>query len=140
MLSIEIIEILQIGIVVLVAIFSAFALFFSAKRQARKFQYKLWNVKTKRYFWIFLIAIIAGLFVLNLVANSGNIILLAPTFLIYYGVFLVLLNSKKKRNLYLISGISFLLAPLVYVIPTYWYSAILIIGASHIVYGLMNRK
>lgn len=140
MLSIEIIEILQIAIVVLVALFSSFALFFSAKRQARKFQYKLWNGKTKRYFWTFLIAIIVGLFVLNLITNSGNIILLTPAFLVYYGIFLVILNSKKKKNLYLISGISFLLAPLVYIIPTYWYSAILIIGASHIVYGLINRK
>jgi L-asparagine transporter-like permease len=140
MLSIEIIEILQISIVFLVALFSSFALLFSARRQSRKFQFKLWNAKTKRFFWIYLIAIVIGIFLLNFIANSGNIIFLAPTFLVYYGAFLAILNSEKKKNLYLISGISLLLAFLVYIIPTYWYSAILIVGASHIVYGLTHRK
>lgn len=140
MLSIEIIEGLQVLIVILVALFSSFALFFSGRRQARKFQYKLWNDKTKKYFWIYFVLIVVGIVLLNFIASSGNVQWLAPAFLIYYALFLVILNTKKEKTLYLITGISFLLSFLVYIIPTYWYSALLIVGTSHIVYGLMNRK
>ncbi|MBL4605704.1 MAG: hypothetical protein JKY02_08620 [Flavobacteriaceae bacterium] len=140
MMSIEIIEILQVAIIILVVLFSSLALLFSGKRQARKFQYRLWNKKTKQYFWIYFIAIIVGILLLNFIVSSGNITFLAPIFLVYYALFLSVLNSTREKTLYLISGISILLAFLVYIIPTYWYSALLILGASHIVYGLINRR
>lgn len=140
MLSIEIIEILQIGIVVLVALFSSLALFFSARRQARKFQFKLWNKKTKRYFWYYFLGLFIGIVVLNFITNSGNINFLIPVFLVYYGALLVVLNPKRKKVLYLISAICLLLSFIVFIIPTYWYSSLLILGTSHVVYGLVNRQ
>ncbi len=140
MMSIEIIEVLAISIVVLMVVFSSLALFFSGKRQARKHQYKLWSKKTKKYFRVYLILIIGGIILLKFIANTGNISILVPLFLAYYSVSLAILNSKRIKNLYLISGVGLLLSLIVYIIPTYWYSSLLILGTSHIVYGLIHRK
>jgi hypothetical protein len=139
-MSIEIIEILILFIVIFMALFSSFALFFSGRRQAKKFHYKLWNGKTKKYFLSHLTLTVLGIILLKVIVSSGNTEFLAPTFLVYYGVFLAIMNSRKKKILYLISGLSGILAFLVFIIPTYWYSALLILGTSHIVYGLINRK
>lgn len=140
MLSIEIVEMFLLFIVIFMVLFSSLALFFSGRRQSRKYQYKLWNKTTKKYFLLYLVVIILGIILLKIVAGIGHIAYLAPTFLLYYSLFLVVMNTKKKKNLYLISGLGALLTFLVFIIPTYWYSALLIIGTSHIVYGLVHRK
>jgi L-asparagine transporter-like permease len=140
MMSIEIIEILILFVVIFMILFSSFALLFSGRRQAKKYQYKLWNGTTKKYFLSYLILSVLGIVLLKMIVSSGNTEFLAPIFLVYYGIFLAIMNSKKKKILYLISGLSGILAFLVFIIPTYWYSALLILGTGHIIYGLVNRK
>ena len=140
MLSIEIIEVLGISSTLLVFIFSSLAVFYSSRRNTRKSGFKVWNKKSKRHFWIFFLLVIGCFTVMKIVHSFGYISFLTPIFLAYLSLFLFFLNTKKKRRYYMLSLVSLLLSGVVFTIPTYWYSAILIMGISFIVYGIMVRK
>jgi len=139
MMSIEIIEVLSLSIVILVILFSTLAIFFSSRRQSRRSHHKVWNKKSKTHFWKFITLTIIGLLVLNYMHNSGYIKYLSPGFLLYFGLMLILLNSKKKKPYYLLAVISMILSVLVFLIPTYWYSSLLIVGVGFLVYGIMKK-
>jgi len=140
MMSIEIIEIICLIIGVFVLLFSSLAIFFSSRRNTRKFGFKVWNEKSKRHFWVFFLMMLPSLFFLIIIKSQGYIAYITPFFLIYLGGAMALFNQKKKKEYYLIAIISVLLGTLVFLIPTYWYSALLILGASFLVYGIMVRK
>lgn len=140
MMSIEIIEVICIAIVVFVLVFSSLAIFFSSRRNTRKFGFKVWNEKSKRHFQTFLLFMLPGLFLLMMIKSQGYIAYITPFFLIYLGGAMTLFNQKKKKEYYLLVTISVLLGVLVFLIPTYWYSALLILGASFLVYGITVRK
>ena len=140
MMSIEIIEVICITIVVFVFFFSSFAIFFSNRRNARKSGFKVWNENSKKHFWIYFISMFIGIILLEVLYTMGFISYLATSFFLYFGLALLILNAKKKKPYYLISGICILLSLLVFLIPTYWYSALLIVGTSFLVYGITVRK
>lgn len=139
-MSPQIIEILISTIAFLVFLFSSFALFFSGRRIARKFRFKLWNGKTKTTFIEYILFVILMFVTLFLLIKEGFIDFLTPAFLLLYGVLLIILRKTKNINLLILALISFLLAILCYVIPSYWYSALSILGIGHIVYGLAVRN
>ena len=140
MLSVEIIEIIGFSIFVLVALFSSFAVYFSSKRNLKKSGYSVWNIQSKKHAWIYFLLVIIGIVSLKVLYDLGYIMYLSPFALTYLGLLLVVLNSSKKKPYYLLSGISFLMAVTVFTIPTYWYSAALIVAASFLVYGIMVKE
>tara|TARA_R110002073_G_scaffold293194_2_gene458772 strand:- start:51975 stop:52550 length:576 start_codon:yes stop_codon:yes gene_type:complete len=140
MMSIEIIEIICLVIVAFVLLFSSLAIFFSSRRNTRKFGFKVWNEKSKKHFQTFLLLMLPGLFFLMMIKNQGYITYTTPFFLIYLGGAMALFNQKKKKEYYLLAAISVLLSALVFLIPTYWYSALLILGVGFLVYGSVVRK
>jgi len=71
MLSIEIIESICMFMVVLVAFFSMFAVFFSSRRAARKAGIAVWNATSKKQFGLYTIAVILGIFLLSLAKNTA---------------------------------------------------------------------
>lgn len=141
MMSIEIIEIICIAIVFFVFLLSSFAVFFSNRRTLRKLGFYIWNKPSKRHFWFFYSTMIIGIIIMKTLYAKGAIPYLLPVFLFYYGLILFFLNRKKKKQAYsIIPSISILLSLLVFLIPTYWYSTLLILGTSFIVYGIMVKK
>lgn len=140
MMSIQIIEVMSLSIVVLVFLFSSLAIYFSSRRNARRSGHKVWNIRSKKHFWTYFSLIILGVVILKIIENFGLISYLTPGFLLYIAAVLFALNNKKKKPYYLLAAIQLLLAALVLLIPSYWYSALTITGASFLVYGIMIRK
>ena len=89
MMSPEIIEVLISIIVILMFLFSSLALFFRGRRKARKLQHKLWNAKTKKNFWKYLVNFFLMFLLLVFLKNQGLIHYITPTFLILYGLLLL---------------------------------------------------
>ncbi len=139
MLSIEIIESICMFMVVLVVFFSMFAVFFSSRRAARKAGVAVWNAASKKQFGLYTIAVILGGFLLSL-AKNAEVNYATPFFLGYLGLLMALFNSQRKKAYDLLVAICLLLALVVFIIPTYWYSSLLILGGSFFVYGIANRK
>jgi len=139
MLSIEIIEFLGIAIAFLFFLFSSLAFFFRGKRLAKRFQYKLWNGKTKTAFFSYLIAILIIFTSELILLNLGLVDYLTPTFLLLYGVLLLVLKHKERKNLMILSGLCLFLAIICFLIPTYWYSSLTILGVAHITYGVVVK-
>jgi hypothetical protein len=140
MLSAEIIEVLIIAIAFFILLFSSLALFFSGKRNAKKLEYKLWNRRTKTAFQKYVLGAVILFTSLLLLLNLGFIDYLAPTFLGIYGVLLFLFKSNDRKNLLILSGVSILLAVMCFLIPSYWYSSLSILGIAHLAYGLVVKN
>ena len=139
-LSAEIIEVLIISIAFLVFLFSSLALFFSGRRSAKKNQFNLWNRETKAAFRKYLIGVLIIIISIIILLNQGFIDYITPTFLILYGVLLFLFKNKERKNLLILSGLSLLLAVMCFLIPSYWYSSLTILGIAHITYGVTVRN
>ncbi|MFY0603651.1 MAG: hypothetical protein JXQ93_06850 [Flavobacteriaceae bacterium] len=138
-MSIQLIEFFVISIIFFLFLFSSFALFYSNRRNARKLNEKIWNPYSKKRFWIYLVHFIIGLSILILLYSNGLFNWLASVGLLLYGLLLITLSNFKKP-FYILASIAFLLAIMSFIIPTYWYSSILILGASHFVYGVVVKK
>lgn len=140
MMSAQIIEFLILVIIFFTLIFSSLALFFKGRRKAKKLDYKLWNSKTKTIFWKYISSFSIIFLALILLINEGYMDYLTPVFLILYALTLMLLKIKKSKNLYVLSGVSILLAIICFLIPNYWYSSIFILGIAHITYGIAVKS
>ncbi|WP_439127581.1 hypothetical protein [Polaribacter sp.] len=136
MLSPQLIEMLFVAIAFLAFLFSSLALFFSGKRKAKKFQYKLWNGKTKAAFLKYLLGILIIFICALILKNYGKIDLITPAFLFLYSLLLLLLKSKGDKSLYILIAVCVLLGVLCILIPTYWYSSLTIIAIAHATYGV----
>lgn len=140
MMSIQIIEVLGLSVLLLVFLFSTLAVFYSSRRNSRRSGFKVWNANSKKHFWFYLILIILGIILLSILNGLGYTVFLAPAFLLYLGLILAFLNKKKQQPYYLLASISAFLSLLVFMIPSYWYSALLIVGVGFLAYGIVVRK
>lgn len=140
MMSIEIIESMLVFFGILVVFFSYFALFFSSRRAARKNKIKFWSGATKATFWVTFLLATLVLIALSLLNDMGLFSELTAIFFLLYGTYLLLFNFRKKKQLQLFGALCLGLAVLTFVIPTYWYNAVLILGVGHVVYGLMVKR
>lgn len=140
MLSAELIEFLILTIIFITLLFSSLALFFKGRRKAKKLNYKLWNAKTKTSFWKFLICHLIIFVILILIVVNNYLDYLAPVFLILYALSLLLLKIKKSKNLFVLAGLSVMLAVICFLIPNYWYSSLFILGLAHVTYGIVVKN
>lgn len=140
MLSAEIIEVLIISIAFLVFLFSSLALYFSGRRSSKRFQFELWNGRTKTAFWKYSIVILIIFVTLIVLMKQGFIDYITPTFLVLYGLLLFLFKNKARKNILILSAVCLLLAVMCVLIPTYWYSSLTILGIAHITYGVAVRN
>lgn len=140
MLSIQIIEVFGLVFSFLTILLSALAILFSNRRYLRKQGIQLWNKESKKiatsYFLFFIPMITFG----TLLLKNGLIKYIPILVLISIGTFLTSFNTEKKKERYLISGICLLLAVITFMIPTYWYASLMILGGSFFVYGVMVRN
>ena len=139
MMSAQIIEITIISILIFVFLFSSLALFFSAKRRSKKLELSLWNPVSKYNLWRYLGSFLILFLLLYFLMNQGFIDLLSPIFMFFYALILFLINQKSNKYLQIISGICALLAVICFLIPSYWYASILILGIAHITFGIVVK-
>lgn len=140
MLSAEILEYMITSICIILFIFSSLALFFSAKRRAKKQEIPLWNSSSKNVAFGYL-AFFTTLFTAVMVLKSeGYIDFITPVFLILYGLLFYLSYKKFPKNQWIISIICLLLAIICFLIPNYWFASMSILGIAHITYGIVGEK
>jgi hypothetical protein len=72
--------------------------------------------------------------------NLGFITYLTPTFLILYGLLLFSVKHKDRKNLLILAGLSFFLAVICFLIPTYWSASFSILGIAHVAYGVAVKE
>jgi hypothetical protein len=140
MMSIEIIEGVGLGLVVFIFVFSGLAVFFSNRRRLKKSGVRVWNKKTSVHLITYIVWCVAAVLLMIYQKADGYSMYLAISFLFFVGGILITLNTQKKKPLYLLAAISLALAVLSYFIPSYWYSALLIMGIAFVVYGIMIRE
>ncbi|QTD37058.1 hypothetical protein JL193_13150 [Polaribacter batillariae] len=140
MLSIELIEMIVFFLAFFVFLFSSLAFFFRGKRLAKRFRYTLWNQKTKVAFWKYIISIVAIFLVLFLLKQQGYIDFITPIFLILYAVLLFLFRNKENKNYLILPALCLVLGTLCFLIPSYWYASLNILGIAHITYGVVVRN
>ena len=139
MLSLEIIEIFLLGILLFVFIFSNITIIIAGRKVAKKDRFKLWNTKTKNIAFKYLLILTLIFIILNLLINAGLINYLTPALLIQYGLLLYLLKNKGRKQILIISGLAVFLALICFLIPSYWYSSVSILGIAHIAYGVVVK-
>ncbi|UAM97016.1 hypothetical protein K8354_11860 [Polaribacter litorisediminis] len=139
MLSAEIIEVLLIVIAVLTFMFSSLAIYFKSRRRSKKLNDTLWNPKTKTTFWIYILSSLLIFLILIFLMNQGFIDYIAPVFLILYAILVFVLRNKDNKSILIISSICLLLATLCFLIPSYWYSSLIILGLTHITFGIVKK-
>ena len=140
MMSIEIIEVVGLALLLFVFAFSGSAVFFSNRRRLKKAGHGMWNKKTSRQLLFYILWSVLAILFMIYQKYGGYSMYLAISFLIFVGGALILLNTQRKKPLYLLAGISLALAAISYFIPSYWYSSLLIMGISFVVYGIMIKK
>ena len=128
------------SITFLTLLFSFFALFFKGKRNAKKQNLQLWNQKSISSLWIILISFLSIYGVLFFAYTKDLADFITPTFLIFYGLLLFAFHKKERKNLLVISGICLLFSIICFMIPTYWYSSLVILGVAHITYGVVVKE
>jgi hypothetical protein len=139
-MSAENIELLSIGIAFLVLLFSLITHYISGKNSAKKTQQKLWNTATKKNAKVFVLGTLLIFSILIVLKNFGFINYITPTLLILYGILLFLLKNKARKDLLVLIALCILLGTLCFLIPSYWYSALIIISIVHVTYGVMVKK
>ncbi|WP_088323550.1 hypothetical protein [Polaribacter tangerinus] len=139
MLSPEILEVVVISCIASFILLSCLALFFAARRNAKTFQFLLWNRKTKIAVFQFILGLITVTIAGFLLLENGYEDYLTSTFLVFYALLLVLFKNKQRKNILVLSGISILLAIVCFNIPSYWNPAINILGIAHICYGIIQK-
>ena len=128
-------------LVILIVLFnSTLTMYFKGKKNAQKLNYNLWNENTKSASkkYVIGVSIISIVLLTLFILDLFNYI--TPTFLALYGVFLFVFKNNERKNLLIISGISILLACYCFIIPSYWYSSLSILGIAHITYGVVLNK
>ncbi len=139
-MSIENIELLSIGIAFLVVLFSLITHYISGKNSAKKTQQELWNTATKKNAKTLVIGMLLIFSILIVLKSFGFINYITPTLLILYGILLFLLKNKARKDLLVLIALCILLGTLCFLIPSYWYSALIIISIVHVTYGVMVKK
>lgn len=140
MMSVEIVEFSAIAFILLLILLSGLAVLFSSRRITKRSGYKLMNKKSFRQFAFYLGWTLPSFLILYTTAYSGHSMYVGVAFLFLLGTILIVLNSNKKRPLYLLAVTSLSLGMISYLIPTYWYSSLMIMGGAFFVYGIMIKK
>lgn len=134
------VELLSIGVALLVVLFSLITHYINGKNSAKKTQQKLWNTATRKNAKVFALGMLLFFSILIVLKSFGFINYITPTVLILYGILLFLLKNKARKDLLVLIALCILLGSLCFLIPSYWYSALIIISIVHVTYGVMVKK
>lgn len=138
-MSPQIIEILFFTVGSFVWLFSSLTFYFAGKRNTKKNHTVLWNPKTKKNTWKYIISAFLMFIILGFLTNVGLIDFITPTFLIVYSFLIFLLKDSKHKSSLALIVIALFLSLICFFIPSYWYSALTILGITHMAYGIVVK-
>ncbi|NJN50168.1 MAG: hypothetical protein HC798_02940 [Polaribacter sp.] len=75
-----------------------------------------------------------------MMSQKGLVNQITSSFLIGFGAITHILNETKNKFLLVISILCLILAMVSYLIPSYWYASILLIGLGFVVKGVVKDK
>jgi len=138
-LSPQIVEILIELILFLFTIFSSGSLYIKEKKIAKIEKTKIWNKSRKKVLLKYSISLLFMSFVLLYLTHEQSLELITPVFLGMYGGLLLLFKTTWTINNIVLISVAFLLSFLTFIIPSYWISALYILGIAHFIYGIINK-
>ena len=127
------------AVILLVLFLSLLTLFLKARENVNELGFILWNETSKKSVWQIIVLFGFGLIVGNKLYKTGYIDMVLPMFLFGYGILVSLLNYTKYRSLYRFSMICSALGILAFFFPNYWFVFLMLLGANHIVHGIVYR-
>ncbi|TXD53338.1 MULTISPECIES: hypothetical protein [unclassified Polaribacter] len=139
-LSYKSVQLLAASIILTLLILSAFTLYSSGKKISEKLKENLWTLQTKAIVKNFVIGMLVISLSLIVLVQFDFFSFLTPIFLLFYGILLFFLKNKKRKDFLMLSGLSVLLGLLCFLIPSYWYSSLTILGIAHITYGVVVKE
>ncbi|RCS28201.1 hypothetical protein DUT90_02540 [Polaribacter sp. WD7] len=115
-------------------------LFIFAKKLAKERQVLLYNISSKKTVTIYTIGIIL-LFLSSLMLFQYQYFeYVTPVFLLLYALWLLVMKNKLRKDFKMISILCFFLAIICFLIPSYWYSSLSLLGIAHITYGVITHS
>lgn len=139
-LTVDFLEFFILIVTFLVFLFSTLALFFDSRRNARKIGNKVWNRNSKKMMWLFGLLMILLYIIEFYLLKTGEEAFIIPTFIISYGFLLMILNFSKTKALFVFSMASILIGLSSLFFPNYEFYGLLLLGVSHIVFGIISQK
>jgi len=128
---------LLVAVVFLVFVFSILTLYYFGNKAAKKQNIRLWNAASKTVAKKFFTGIIILFLVLFILLQFNFYNYLTPTFLILYGFLLYFLRQNQRKGFIIIASLCLFLGIICFLIPSYWYSSLTILGIAHITYGVV---
>ena len=138
-LTVNYLETFMVLITVLMLLFSLLALFYGNRRYQRKIGFKVWNRNSKKSIFL-LFALFLALYSIEFyLLRTGDEAFIIPTFLISYGLILIILNQSKSKALYLFSMVSIGIGFIPLFIEGLGFYSLFIFGASHYMWSLVKN-
>ncbi len=138
-LTVNYLETFMVLITVLMLLFSLLALFYGNRRYQRKIGFKVWNRNSKKSIFLLFALFLALYFIEFYLLRTGDEAFIIPTFLISYGLILIILNQSKSKALYLFSMVSIGIGFIPLFIEGFGFYSLFIFGASHYMWSLVKN-
>lgn len=139
-LTVNFLEFFIFSISLLGITFSLLALFFGNRKHQRRIGYKIWNKNSKKMMWfVFLLLTILYIIAFYLLRTAQEAFII-PTFIISYGILLLILNLSKTITLYLFSIASILIGFIPLFVDGFGFYTLIILGVIHLIYSYLNKK
>ena len=139
-LTVDLLELIIFIVTGLGAVLAMIALFWGHRRHVRAHRRPFWNAHSKKMgalllIWTLLMYVFAYY---HLDRQEEQQII--PSLLLGYALLLVLINFSKRRTLYFLSFLSFLMGILSFGSAGIGFNCLFLLGLSHIVFGLFSQK
>jgi hypothetical protein len=138
-ISLNGIQLLILAVIFHVLVASTLTIYLIEKNKTKKLKKELWNLETKLILKKFVLGIVIITLTLLTLLEFDFYTYLTPIFLLFYGILLYILKNSNRKDFLILAALSALLGVLSFMIPTYWYSSLVILGVAHITYGVVNR-
>lgn len=121
-------------------ILSILSLFYSNRKYCRKIGNKIWNSKSKKMMWLFFVIILLLYLSLFTLLRNGLENFMIPTFIIGYGIAIILLNFSKTIHLYYFVIATILIGFIPLFISNTNFTSLYMLGITHYLYAYFYKK
>lgn len=139
-LTVNFLELFIFSITCIVFLFSILALFFNSRRNTRKIGNRVWNRNSKKMMWLLYMLLLVLYGIEFYLLRIGEEAFIIPTFIMGYGIVLLLLNFSKTIPIYLFSIGCFLIGFIPLFVDGFGFYSLIALGVSHYAYGLSTLK
>lgn len=139
-LTVNYLEGLIFLITILTLLFSIIALFFGNRKYTRSIGNKIWNRNSKKMMWLLFLLLTILYILLFYLLRIGEEIFIIPTFIIYYGLIISLLNFSRIASLYFFSIAIILIGFLPLFINQFGFYSLFLLGIAHYIFAFNYKE